>query len=87
MPTAPRYYRHAPWASPIEAQFGPIRTFVMNAPDHSGHAVLARKLQNYVRWRHANARHPGVLAAPRRERARIRSQRQQCWGRPTAEAA
>ena len=32
-------------------------------------------------------RHPGVLAAQRRERARIRSERQQRWGRPRPEAA
>jgi phosphoribosylaminoimidazole-succinocarboxamide synthase len=30
---------------------------------------------------------PGVLAAQRRERARIRSERQQRWGRPKPEAA
>jgi transposase len=78
---------NASWANPIEAQFGPIRTFVMSASDHPSHAMLARKLQDYLRWRNANARHPGVLAAQRRERARIRSQRQQRWGRPKAEAA
>ena len=44
--------------------------------------VLARKLQDYLRWRNANARHPDVLAAQRRERARVRSERQQTWGRP-----
>ena len=37
--------------------------------------------------RNAHARHPGVLAAQRRERARIRSERQQRWGRPRPEAA
>jgi hypothetical protein len=51
------------------------------------HAVLARRLQAYLRWRNANSRHPDVLAAQRRERARIRSQRQQRWGRPRAKAA
>ncbi|MQA96002.1 MAG: integrase, partial [Streptosporangiales bacterium] len=34
-----------------------------------------------------NARHPDVLAAQRRERARIRSQRQQRWGRPRPKTA
>jgi hypothetical protein len=33
-------------------------------------------------WRNATARHPDVLAAQRRERARIRGERQQRWGRP-----
>ena len=73
---------HASWANPIEAQFGPPRTFVMGGSDHPNHTVLACKLQDYLRWRNANARHPDVLAAQRRERARIRSERQQRWGRP-----
>jgi transposase len=77
----------ASWANPIEAQFGPVRTFVMSGSDHPSHTVLARKLQDYLRWRNANARHPDVLAAQRRERARIRSERQQRWGRPKTKAA
>ena len=63
----------ASWANPIEAQFGPLRTFVMGETDHPNHAVLARRLQHYLRWRNANARHPDILAAQRKERARIRS--------------
>ena len=78
---------NASWANPIEAQFGPVRTFVMSVSDHPSHTVLARKLQAYLRWRNANARHPDVLAAQRRERARIRSERQQRWGRPKPKAA
>jgi transposase len=77
----------ASWANPIEAQFGPLRTFVMGGSDHPSHPVLARRLQDYLRWRNANARHPDVLAAQRRERARIRSERQQRWGRPKPKAA
>ena len=78
---------NASWANPIEAQFGPLRTFTMGGSDHPSHTVLARKLQVYLRWRNANARHPDVLAAERRERARIRSERQQRWGRPKLKAA
>jgi len=77
----------ASWANPIEAQFGPLRTFVMGNSDRPGHPALARKLQAYLRWRNANARHPDVLAAQRRERARIRSERGQRWGRPRPKAA
>jgi len=77
----------ASWANPIEAQFGPLRTFTMGSSDHPNHVVLARKLQDYLAWRNANARHPDVLAAQRRERARIRSERQQRWGRPRTKAA
>ena len=77
----------ASWANPIEAQFGPLRTFVMGGSDYSNHTVLARRLQAYLTWRNANARHPDVLAAQRRERARIRSERQQRWGPPRPKAA
>jgi transposase len=77
----------ASWANPIEAQSGPLRTFVMGDSDHPSHTVLARRLQDYLRWRNANARHPDILAAQRRERARIRSERQQRWGRPKTKAA
>ena len=78
---------NASWANPIEAQSGPVRTFVMGGSDHRNHPALARKLQACLRWRNAHARHPGVLAAQRRERARIRSERQQRWGRPKSKAA
>jgi hypothetical protein len=44
--------------------------------------VQTRNLQAYLRWRNANARHPDVLAAQRRERARVRTERQRRWGRP-----
>ncbi|TQM13413.1 transposase [Pseudonocardia kunmingensis] len=77
---------YASWANPMEAQFGPLRTFVMGASNHPNHTVLARELHAYLRWRNANARHPDVLAAQRRERARVRSERQQRWGRPHAAA-
>jgi transposase len=77
----------ASWANPIEAQFGPLRTFTMAASNHPNHTVLARQTQQYLRWRNANARHPDVLAAQRRERARIRSERHQRWGRPRHQAA
>jgi hypothetical protein len=77
----------ASWANPIEAQFGPVRTFVTGGSDHPNHTVLARRLQDYLRWRSTNARHPDVLTAQRRERARIRSERQQRWGRPKPKAA
>jgi len=77
----------ASWANPIEAQFGPVRTFVMGNSDYRNHPALARRLQAYLRWRNAHARHPDVLAAQRRERARVRSERQQRWGRPKPKAA
>jgi hypothetical protein len=72
---------YASWANPIEAQFGPLRNFVMAASNHPNHPTLARRLQAYLRWRNTNARHPDVLAAQRRERARVRSERRRRWGR------
>jgi transposase len=78
---------NASWANPIEPQFGPLRTFVLGGSDYRNHTVLARRLHAYLRWRNAHARHPDVLAAQRRERARVRSQRQQRWGRPRPKAA
>jgi hypothetical protein len=60
----------------------------MGNSNHPNHTVLARKLQAYLRWRNANNRHPDVLAAARRERARIRSEKGIRWGgRPLATAA
>jgi hypothetical protein len=59
----------------------------MGACDRPDHPALARRLQACLRWRNAHARHPGVLAAQRRERARLRSERQQRWGRPKPKAA
>jgi transposase len=78
---------YSSWANPIECQFGPLREFVLNNSDHPSHLVVAKKIHAYLRWRNANARHPDVLAAQRKERARIRSERQRRWGRPAARAA
>jgi hypothetical protein len=69
---------------------GPVRVrraIVMGGSDHRNHPALARKLQACLRWRNARARHPGVLAAQRRERARLRSERRQRRGRPEPKAA
>ncbi len=84
---------NASWANPIsvnrpsggrlaQAQFGPLRSFTMANSNHPNHTALTRELHAYLRWRNANNRHPNVLAAQRRERARIRSERHQRWGRP-----
>jgi transposase len=78
---------NASWADPIEAQFGPLRTFTMANSDYPNHVVLARDLHAYLRWRNTNNRHPGVLAAQRRERARVRSEHHRRWGRPQPQAA
>ena len=78
---------YAYWANPIEAQFRPLRTFVIAGSDHPNHPALTHHLHKYLRWRNANARHPDVLAAQRRERARIRSDRQRRWGQPASRAA
>ncbi len=72
-----------------EPDRGPVRAAThlhhgeLEPPNHT---VLAQEMQKYLRWRNANARHPDVLAAQRRERARVRSERQQRWGRPCTKA-
>jgi transposase len=73
---------YSSWANPIEAQFGPLRMFTMANSNYPNHTVLARDLQAHLRWRNTHARHPDVLAAQRRERARIRSEKGHRWGRP-----
>jgi hypothetical protein len=36
---------YASWANPIEAHFGPLRTFVIAGSDHQNQAALARHVQ------------------------------------------
>jgi transposase len=71
---------YASWANPIEAHFGPLRQFTLANSHHRSHPAQTRALHAYLRWRNANARHPDVLAAQRRERARIRSEKGVRWG-------
>jgi transposase len=71
---------YASWANPIEAHFGPLRQFTLANSDHSNHTVQTRALHAHLRWRNAHARHPDVLAAQRREHARIRSEKGIRWG-------
>ena len=47
----------------------------MGGSSHPNHTVLARRRQDYLTGRNANARHPDILAAQRRERARVRGER------------
>lgn len=78
---------YSSWANPIEAHFGPLREFVLNNSNHPNHVVLTRRLHAHLRWRNANARAPEILAAQRRERAKVRAEKQRRWGRPTTSAA
>jgi transposase len=79
---------NASWANPIEARFGPLRQFTIANSHHPNHSVQTRALHAYLRWRNANARHRDVLAAERKERARIRSEKGIRWGgRPLTTAA
>jgi transposase len=79
---------YASWANPIEAHFGPLRQFTIAHSNHPNHTMQTQVLHAYLRWRNANARHRDVLAAERKERARIRSERGIRWGgRPLAAAA
>jgi transposase len=78
---------YASWADPIEAHFGSLRSFVLAGSHHPNHVVLIRALHEHLRWRNAHARHPDVLAAQRRERARVRSERHRRWGEPRQRTA
>ncbi|MFE9174464.1 helix-turn-helix domain-containing protein [Streptomyces kebangsaanensis] len=76
---------YASWANPIEAHFGPLRQFTLADSHHRSHPAQARALHRYLRRRNTNARHPDVLAARRKERARVRSEKGIRWGgRPLA---
>ncbi|MFD0584290.1 IS630 family transposase [Dactylosporangium darangshiense] len=78
---------YSSWANPIEAHFGPLRMFTVAGSNRANHPASTKAIHAYLRWRNANARHPDVLAAQRRERARVRSERQRRWGQTTAKAA
>jgi len=78
---------YSSWANPIECHFGPLRDFVLNNSDHSNHTVLTRRLHAYLGWRNTHEADPGLRARLRRERARLRSERQRRWGRPARPAA
>jgi transposase len=82
---------YSSWANPIECHFGPLRDFVLNNSDHPNHTVVARRLHAYLRWRNEHSADPALRERLRRERARLRSERQRRWGRPAqppaAEAA
>lgn len=68
---------YASWANPIESRFGSLRQFSIA---NSTHTMQTRALHAHLRWRNANARHRDVLAAERKERARIRSEKGIRWG-------
>lgn len=68
----------------MHARLTEPRTTIAN----SNHTVQTRALHTYQRWRDANARHPDILAAQRKERARARSEKDLRWGgRPLTSAA
>ncbi|MGW5974439.1 helix-turn-helix domain-containing protein [Streptomyces sp. NPDC055186] len=77
-PTAAPTY--VSWANPIEARFGPRRQFTVANSHPRNHTAQARTLHASLRRRNKNARHPDVLAAQRRERARIRGEKGIRWG-------
>ncbi len=70
---------------PGAALFKPLRQ-VIESINETFKGQLDRALHAYLRWRNANGRHPDILAAQRRERARIRSEKGIRWGgRPVLE--
>ncbi|GHF18859.1 hypothetical protein GCM10014715_87140 [Streptomyces spiralis] len=80
--------RTGPWANPVEAHFGKLRQFTIADSNPPNDTVRNRALHACLRWRNADARHRDVLAAERRERARIRSEKGiRRGGRQLAQAA
>ncbi|MEY9995454.1 hypothetical protein ABIE67_007486 [Streptomyces sp. V4I8] len=71
---------YASWANAIEAHFGPLRQFALANSHDRNYPAQTRALHADLRWRNANALHPDVLAAQRKERARIRSEKGIRWG-------
>ncbi len=71
---------YASWANCVEAHFGPRRQFTIANSHHPNHTVQTRTLHAPLGWRNANARHRDALAAERKERARIRSEKGIRWG-------
>lgn len=71
---------YASWANPIEAHVGPLRQFTIANSNRRNHSARTRALHAYLRWRNTNTRHPDILAARRRERARVRSEKGIRWG-------
>ena len=71
---------YASWADPIAAHFGLLRQFTLANSNHHSHPAPNQAMHPYLRWRNANSSHPDVLAAQRRERARIRAEKGIRWG-------
>jgi hypothetical protein len=46
---------YASWANPIEAHFGPPRSFVPANSACTNHVALTRALHAHLRWRNAHA--------------------------------
>ncbi|WUO26112.1 transposase [Streptomyces sp. NBC_00287] len=76
---------NASWANPIEAHFGPLRRSTLADSSHPNHTVQTRALHLHLHWRNQKARHQGVLAAQRRERAPLRSEKGHPLGRPPSQ--
>ena len=55
---------------------------MLNNSDHPNHTVLTKRLHAYLRWRNEHGSDPALRERLRRERARLRSERQRRWGRP-----
>jgi hypothetical protein len=61
--------------------------FTVAGSNRPNHPASTNAIHAYLRWRNANARHPDILSAQRRERARIRSERQRRWGQAATRTA
>ncbi|WP_420709220.1 integrase [Streptomyces sp. NRRL B-3648] len=58
----------------------PLRQFTLANSQHRSHPAQTWAQHRYLRRRNADARHPDVLTAQRKERARIRGEKGIRWG-------
>jgi hypothetical protein len=83
-----RYAQRIELSISSETSIETAGTYTLANSDYPNHTVQTRALHAYLRRRNAHARHPDVLAAQRRERARVRSEKGIRWGgRSLASAA
>jgi transposase len=78
---------YASWANPIEAHFGPLRQFTWANTNHRSPPRTDPGSARLPALAQRQRPPPDVLAARRKERARIRSKRGICWGGRILETA
>src|SRR5205814_9465187 len=61
---------YSSWDNPIEAHYGPLRTFTVARSNGPNHPTSTRAIHAYLRWRNANALGSNPDPEPRPDRQR-----------------